>query len=63
MKEITPSFPHVLVLRGGRVLASGSKARMLNSKLLSEAFAVPVRIRRTNNHYLFAVRPEPEVML
>jgi ABC-type cobalamin/Fe3+-siderophores transport system ATPase subunit len=51
------------VLKGGRVLAHGTKARILNSKLLSEAFGVPVRIRRNNGRYLLTVRPRPEVVL
>ena len=62
-EEITPCFSHVLVLRGGRVLACGTKARMLNSALLSEAFGVPVRTRRSHNRYLLTVRPKPEVVL
>ncbi len=62
-EEITPSFSHVLVLKGGRVLASGTKSRMLNSSLLSEAFGVAVRIRRSHSRYLLTVRPNTEVVL
>ncbi len=62
-EEITPSFSHVLVLKNGRVLACGTKARMLNSKLLSEAFGVAVRIRRNGGRYLLKVKPKPEVVL
>jgi iron complex transport system ATP-binding protein len=62
-EEITPSFSHVLVLKGGRVAASGLKTRMLNSALLSEAFGVPVRIRRNGGRYLLSVRPKPAVVL
>ena len=62
-EEITPSFSHVLVLKGGRVAASGEKALMLNSKLLSYAFGVPVRIRREQGRYLLSVRPKPAVVL
>ena len=62
-EEITASFSHVLVLKGGRVAASGPKARTLNSKLLSDAFDVPVRIRRTGGRYLLSVRPKPAVVL
>ncbi len=62
-EEITPSFSHVLVLKNGRVAASGPKARILNSRLLSEAFGVPVRIRRTHGRYLLSVRPKPAVVL
>jgi iron complex transport system ATP-binding protein len=62
-EEITPCFSHVLVLKGGRVAASGLKTRMLNSALLSEAFGVPVRIRRNGGRYLLSVRPKPAVVL
>jgi iron complex transport system ATP-binding protein len=62
-EEITPSFSHVLLLKGGRVAASGEKARMLNSRLLSDAFGVPVRIRRAQGRYLLSVRPKPAVVL
>jgi iron complex transport system ATP-binding protein len=62
-EEISPSFSHVLVLKGGRVLACGTKARMLNSALLSDAFGVAVRIRRNGGRYLLSVRPNTEVVL
>jgi len=62
-EEITPSFSHVLVLKGGRVAASGPKARTLNSKLLSDAFGVLVTIRRAHGRYLLSVRPKPAVVL
>ena len=62
-EEITPSFSHVLVLKGGRVAASGPKMQMLNSALLSEAFGVPVAIRRSGGRYLLSVRPKPAVVL
>jgi iron complex transport system ATP-binding protein len=62
-EEITPSFSHVLVLKDGRVLASGIKARMLNARLLSEAFGVPVSLKRVRGRYLLSVRPRPQVVL
>src|SRR5579875_1222467 len=62
-EEITPSFSHVLVLKNGRVAASGPKARMLNSRLLSDAFGVAVRIRRRGGRYFLSVKPRPTVVL
>ena len=38
VEEIMPAFSHVLVLKGGRVLAAGTKARILTSATLSRAF-------------------------
>jgi hypothetical protein len=36
---------------------------MLNSALLSDAFGVAVRIRRSGGRYLLSVRPNTEVVL
>ena len=47
VEEIAPVFTHALLLRGGRVLASGPKAAVLNSAGLTAAFGAPVRLRRT----------------
>ncbi len=49
VEEITPAFTHVLLLSGGRVLAAGPRAEVLTSRRLSEAFASPVRLRRTRD--------------
>ena len=46
VEEITPSFTHALLLREGRVTASGPVADTLTSTKLSEAFGHPVRLRR-----------------
>ena len=46
VEEIAPVFTHALLLRGGRVLASGEKARVLTTARLSEAFGAPLRLRR-----------------
>jgi len=45
VEEIVPAFTHVLILKGGRVLASGTKAEVLRSAILSEAFGAPVKIQ------------------
>jgi len=50
VEEITPAFSHALVLKGGRVLASGSLSRCLNSSILSQAFDAPLRLSRKRNH-------------
>ncbi len=48
VEEITPAFTHVLLLSRGRVLAAGPRRDVLTSRRLSEAFASPVRLRRTS---------------
>ena len=46
VEEISPAFTHTLLLRGGKVLAAGEKARVLTTTRLSEAFGAPLRLRR-----------------
>lgn len=46
VEEIAPAFTHALLLRAGRVLAAGEKARVLTTARLSETFGAPLRLRR-----------------
>jgi iron complex transport system ATP-binding protein len=55
VEEIMPLFSHVLLLRGGRTLAAGPRARLLTSALLSETFAAPVRVKRVGGRYRLAI--------
>ncbi len=52
VEEITPSFTHALLLREGRVTASGSVPEVLTSAKLSEAFQYCVRLRKRAGRYL-----------
>jgi iron complex transport system ATP-binding protein len=63
VEEIVPAFSHVIVLKGGRVLASGARARVLTSRTLSAAFGAPVTIRRAGARYALAVRRAPSVVI
>jgi iron complex transport system ATP-binding protein len=54
VEEITPAFSHVLLLRGGRVLASGPRARLLTSRHLSATFGAPLRLTRAGRRYQLA---------
>ena len=47
VEEIAPRFSHVLLLRGGRVLASGTRQRVLTSRYLSAVFGAPLRLERS----------------
>jgi iron complex transport system ATP-binding protein len=42
--EIVPAISHVLLLRGGSVVAQGPRAEVLTSVRLSEAFGLPLRV-------------------
>jgi iron complex transport system ATP-binding protein len=44
VEEITPRFTHVLVLRGGRVLAAGRRRAVLTSSNLSAAFGARLKL-------------------
>jgi len=44
VEEITPALTHALLLRGGRVVAAGARAKVLNSKNLSAVFGRRVRL-------------------
>jgi iron complex transport system ATP-binding protein len=49
VEEIEPCFTHLLVLRHGKVIASGPTAEHLDSATLSEAFGAEVTLKRTES--------------
>ena len=55
VEEIVPAFSHVLVLKGGQVLAAGPKRRVLTSATLSRAFHAHVRLRCRRERYALSV--------
>jgi iron complex transport system ATP-binding protein len=55
VEEIIPVFSHVLVLRGGEVLAAGRKEKVLTSATLSHAFSASVKLRRQRGRYSVTV--------
>jgi iron complex transport system ATP-binding protein len=55
VEEIMPVFSHVLTLKGGHVISSGTKAKLLNSSLLAEAFSAPMRLRKDQGRYRLSV--------
>jgi iron complex transport system ATP-binding protein len=57
VEEIMPAFSHVIVLKRGRVIASGTRGEILTSKNLSSAFGAPVRLTFRSGRYSLAVRP------
>jgi iron complex transport system ATP-binding protein len=63
VEELMPAFSHVLVLKGGRVLAAGAKAKVLTSATLSRAFDASVRLQRKRGRYSLAVSARPNVVI
>lgn len=59
VEEIMPVFSHVLILKNGRVLASGIKSTALTGKLLSEAFGERAQLKKNEGRYTLSVRPKP----
>ena len=51
VEEIVPLFSQVLLLRGGRTLASGPKEKVLTSANISATFGAPTVVRRTGTRY------------
>ena len=46
VEEIGPAFTHVLLLKAGRVLASGAKTKVLTNRLLSRTFGTALRLQK-----------------
>ena len=59
VEEIVPVFSHVLLLKVGRVLAAGPRARVLTSATLSNAFAAPVHLTRARRPILASGTSSP----
>ena len=51
VEEIMPIFSHVLVLKGGKLLAAGRKSQVLKAKLLADAFDTPMRLSCRGGRY------------
>lgn len=51
VEEIPPSFTHALVLAQGRVVASGPRAEVLTSDVLSRAFGMALAVQSLNGRY------------
>jgi iron complex transport system ATP-binding protein len=63
VEELMPAFSHVLVLKGGRVLAAGPKTQVLTSSTLSRAFDASVRLQRKRGRYSLAVSARTNVVI
>ena len=58
VEEITPGFSQVLMLRSGRVVASGPRRAVLTTRNLSATFATSLRLSSIQGRYrLIFIRP------
>src|SRR5471032_3196496 len=55
VEEIMPVFSHLLVLKNGKILASGEKSAVLNSKNLSQTFGTKMKLQLKSKRYSMAV--------
>ncbi len=51
VSEIIPEIERVVLLRGGRVVADGAKASLLNGKIISELFGVAVTVKKRDGFF------------
>jgi iron complex transport system ATP-binding protein len=51
LEEIMPIFNQVLVLKHGKCLAQGMKAEVLTSRVMSQAFDLPIRVATDEGRY------------
>ena len=49
LADVPPGMNHVLMLRHGRILASGPIDTCLTSGMLSDCFGIPLRLERLAN--------------
>lgn len=51
VEEIPPGFTHALLLREGRVMASGPVERVITQDLLSATYAMPLQVTHEDGRY------------
>ena len=56
VEEIMPVFSHVLILKNGKLLATGAKNIALKSKLLSQAFGERTELKLEKGRYVLAIK-------
>ena len=57
VEEIAPGTTHALVLRGGRVVASGAAADTVTGPVLSEAFGLPLAVHHVGGRFTARATP------
>lgn len=56
VEEIMPVFSHVLMLKEGRVFASGKKANVLNSENFTKLFEERIRLEKVSGRFVLKLR-------
>lgn len=55
VEEIMPIFSHVLILKGGQVLAAGRRAATLKGEFMSQAFGERMNLTREKGRYVLTI--------
>ncbi len=63
VEEIMPVFSCVLILKDGRVLTTGKKPAVLNSKNLSDAFGARMRLQQKGDRYALTVTAKSRALM
>jgi iron complex transport system ATP-binding protein len=63
VEEIVPVFSHALLLKAGRVVASGPMELCLKSSILSEVFGAGVSVTKRKGRYALSVGPQDDGFL
>ncbi len=63
VEEIMPVFTHALIMKAGGKLTEGPIDKVLNSKLLTEAFGTKIVLRRKGKRYGLTVKSNPRVII
>ncbi len=61
VEELVGAFTHVLMLRQGKVMASGPRAQVMNSRNLARLFGARARLEESGGRYLLSIRARPSV--
>lgn len=56
IEEIRPVFTHAIALKAGRLACSGRISDIITSRVLTNVFDAPIRVRRTNGRYSAEIR-------
>jgi iron complex transport system ATP-binding protein len=51
VEEIPPGFTHALMLRGGRVVASGPLEHVMTEENVSETFGMPILLEQRDERW------------
>lgn len=62
VEEITRVFTHALLMKAGGRVAEGPVEKVLNSKMLTEAFDTPIQLKTRGGRYWLRVKRNPAVI-